>query len=498
LRHPRSNPDKQAVQTSGETSAARGFWRNAPWLVFLVLVAIAFAWRMPYAATKPIVQVDEVQYSLPTVQRFLAGDPVFYIAGTNYGAPVEQAIAAVLFGVFGESAAAFRLSTLLLGCIAIGISFLALRRVTGDWPALGIALLLALGNSSVARYTTFSHGCYATLFVVVGCIQLATMWTDEKRTGARWLILGMLMGAGMYVLKLALFQSLASLAWLWLRSDYFRRLRERLGDPHLRQRMLVGLVTVAAGLLALSPVLYRYLTRRATFAITPLERGIVIAAAFLGAAGAAIILPTLCAPRLREWLPVACCGALLVLIPLPAELWFQKIERPRLAAQEIEPYAEAAYSFKHVHEWPNQARLIIEGVFPALLIGRWDEVRGYEERVSLGWKSAVAAAVLAALAFAGFRRCRSGAWRPGLPGADFIFIAPFFLTLLVLFPSWSLHSASSYRYLLPFLPGFCLLAYRCVEDRITAHPRVLAVLFALYVVYCAADCFHHIVKPVAM
>lgn len=483
------------MQTSGESYAARGSWRNARWLVFLALVAIAFAWRMPYAATKPIVQVDEVQYSLPTVHRFLAGDPVLYIAGTNYGAPLEQAIAAVLFRAFGESAAAFRLSTVLLGCIAIGISFLALRRVTGDAPALGIALLLALGNSSVTRYTTFSHGCYATLFVLIGGIQLATMWTDEKRTFARWLILGVLMGAGMYVLKLALFQSLASLVWLWLRSDYFQRLRERLGDPHLRQRMLVGLFTFAAGLLALSPVLYRYLTRRATFAISPLEKGIVVVAAFLCAAGTAIILPTLCVPRLHEWLPVACCGLLLVLIPLPAELWFQKIERPRLAAQKIEPYAEAAYSFKHIHAWPDQARLVIEGVFPALLTGRWSEVRGYVETVTLGWKSAVAAAVLATLAVSGFRRCRSGAWRPGLLSADFIFIAPFFLTLIVLFPSWSLHSESSYRYLLPFLPGFYLLAYRCLEDRIAAHPRIFAALFALYVGYSAVDCFHHIVRP---
>ena len=471
----------------------RWWRRHAPWGTSALLVLLAFAWRMPYAATAPIVQVDEVKYSLPTVQRLLAGDAVFYISGTNYGAPIEQAIAAVLFRIFGESAAAFRASTVLLGSLAVGVFFLALRRTVGNGAAFGITLPLALANSSIARYTTFSHGCYSALLLVVGCIQLATMRVDERRTAARWLVLGALMGTGMYMLKLAIFQSFVSLAWLWLRSDYFARLRERLRDPHLRQRMLAGICTVAAGLLVFAPVLYHFLTRRATFAISPLEKWIVLAAAFLCAAGAAIVVPTLCLPRLRECAPAAAALALLVLIPMPAELWFRKVELPRLTAQGIEPYAEASYSFKHLHAWPNQARLIVEGVLPALLVGRWDEVRGYEENETLGWKSAVTAALLAVLAFADFRRWRTGRRRPDLRSADFLFILPFILTLAVLFPSWSLHSESSFRYLLPFLPGMFLIAYRCLEEPITAHPRITVALLALYAGYCASDCFHHLV-----
>jgi len=465
---------------------------RARWLIFLALVVLAVAWRMPYAATKPIVQVDEVQYSLPTVKRMLAGDIPFYISGTNYGAPVEQAFAAVLFRFFGESAAGFRFPTVLLGGIAIGITFLALRRVAGDRPALGIALLLALANSSVARYTTFSHGSYGTLLVLVGSIQLATLWTDQRRTFARWLTLGLLMGAGMYALKLAIFQSLASLAWLWLRSGYCRRLRDRLADAGLWQRMRAGAFILALGMTALAPVLYRYLTRRATYVISPWEKGLVITAAFLCAAGAVIVLPTLCAPRLREWTAAMCCGALLVLIPLPAELWFQTVEKPRLTAAGIEPYAEASYSFKHLHQWPNQARLMMQGVFPALLIGRWNEVRGFEETAALGWKALVAIVVSGAVACIGIHRWRQGRWRPDLQSADFLFIAPFLFTLAVLFPSWSLHSESSYRYLLPFLPGLGLLAYRCLQDRIAAHPRLACSLIGLYAAYSAFDCFRHI------
>ena len=346
--------------------------------LFLLLTVLAFAWRMPYAATSPIVQVDEVKYSLPTVKRLLAGESVLYISGTNYGAPLEQAIASGLFAGFGESAGAFRFSTVLLGSLAVGVFFLALRRTAGTGPALGITIPLALANSSIARYTTFSHGSYSTLLLTVGLIQIATLRVDEKRTAARWIVLGVLMGAGLYALKLAIFQAFASLAWLWLRSDYFARLRERLADARLRQRMLAGIFTTGAGMLALAPVLYRFLTRRATYAVSPLEKWLVIIAAFLCAAGALILLPSLCAPRFRECSPVTAALALLVLIPLPAALWFRKVELPRLAAQGIEPYAEAGYSFRHMHEWPNQARIIVEGVFPAVIVGQWNEVRGFE------------------------------------------------------------------------------------------------------------------------
>ena len=468
--------------------------QRSTWLLFLVLAVLSFAWRMPYAATAPIVQVDEVKYSMPTVKRLLAGDLALYISGTNYGAPLEQAIAAALFSVVGESAGAFRASTVLLGSLAVGVFFLALRRTVGVGAAFGIALPLALANSSIARYTTFSHGCYSTLLLVVGLIQIATMRVDEKRTIARWLVLGALMGTGLYVLKLAIFQAFASLVWLWLRSDYFRRLCDRLSQPRIRPRMIAGLLTVGVGMLALAPVLYRFLTRRATYAISPWEKGIIIAAGFFCAAGAVFVLPTLGLPRFRECTPVVGALALLVLVPMPAERWFRKVELPRLAAQGIEPYAEASYSFKHLHEWPNQARLIVEGVLPAVIVGRWNEVRGFEENETetLGWKSAVIGALLAMLAFADFSRWRSGRRRRDLLSADFIFIVPFIITLAVLFPSWSLHSESSFRYLLPFLPGMFLIAYRVLEEPIAAHPRITAALLALYAGYCAFDCFRHI------
>ena len=125
------------MNSSGDMTNATAWLRRGTWPIFLVLTVLAFAWRMPYAATAPIVQVDEVKYSLPTLKRFLAGDPVLYISGTNYGAPLEEAFAAGIFAGFGESAGAFRFSTVLLGSLAAGVFFLALRRTVGAGAALG-------------------------------------------------------------------------------------------------------------------------------------------------------------------------------------------------------------------------------------------------------------------------------------------------------------------------------------------------------------------------
>jgi hypothetical protein len=298
-----------------------------------------------------------------------------------------------------------------------------------------------------------------------------------------------------YTLKLAFFQMLVSLVWLWARSAYFQRLRERLRDAPLQRRLRAGLGTIALGCLLLAPVLYRCLTRREVYVVSPLEKGLILAALLVFVAAAILLLPTLAVPRWREWAPVAGCLSLFFVIPLPAALWFQKIEQPRLAAQHIEVYGEKSYAFKHLHEWPNQARLMIQGVVPALLIGRWDEVRGFEESEQLGWKAAVTVVVLAVVAWAGFRRVRAGKIRPDPRSADLLFIVPLLLTTVVLFPSWSLHSESSYRYLLPFLSGFYLLLYRCLEDWIAHRPRTTATLAALYFAYCAVDCYHHITVP---
>lgn len=461
-------------------------------MVCLALVICAFVWRIPHALVNPIVQVDEVSFSLPTVQRMAGGDWVFYVSGTNYGAPIQEAIASVLFRTFGESAGSFRFPTVLLGSIAVGVFFLGLRRANTG-AALGIGLLLALGNSATIRYTTFAHSNYAALLLLVGLVQLATLWTDRQRTWVCWGVLGSLMGLAFYSLKLSIFQSMVSLFWLWIRSDYYKSFRAGLQQKGLLQRFRGGLFVWGSAIVLVLPVLYHWLTRRASFVIAPWEKIIVAAAGLLLLTGTILVFSSLCVPRLPEWGAAAGCVLLLILIPVPAQIWFQREELPRLAAKGISLYPEARYNIKHLHEWPMQARILVQGVFPALIVGRWNEVRGYEETEPLSWKSLLAIGILGPLAFLGLCRWRRNQWRLNLRSPDILFIAPFLITLAVLFPSWSLHSESSFRYLLPYLPGFYLLGFRCIEGSRTTRKEVSGLTLTLYLAYCALDCVLHIV-----
>src|SRR3954471_5275648 len=84
-------------------------------LALSVLALIYLAWRLPAVISAPMTINDEVLFSMPTVQRMLAGETLWYVAGTNYGAPVHEALAAPLMRVFGESTLILRLPPLVIG-----------------------------------------------------------------------------------------------------------------------------------------------------------------------------------------------------------------------------------------------------------------------------------------------------------------------------------------------------------------------------------------------
>ena len=71
-------------------------------------------------------------------------------------------------------------------------------------------------------------------------------------------------------------------------------------------------------------------------------------------------------------------------------------------------------------------------------------------------------------------------------------IAPFLLTAAVMFPSWALHSECCFRYLVPFLPGGLLLAYRALEEPVTRYPRAACGVVAALILQNAYDCLLHL------
>ena len=457
----------------------------------MALFLFALAWRLPYSLTRPITHIDENWFSLPTLRRMLDGDWLFYVSGTDYGAPIQEACSALLARIFGENLATFRLPVVLFGAAAVAVAYLVLREVVKERAAFALALLLALPNSAVARYTTYAHSTYAALLLLLGVIQWMTFRTDRERTARNWLVLAALMGTSCYFLRLSLMQTGPLLLWLGLRSEFFRRFREGLREPAVRRCAVLAAAVFASAALALAPVLYRFLTRRETYAMSRPEAGLIGLALILGLAGLWLTRAALPMPRRPEWLAAIFVAAALVFIPLPAKVWFQRVEAPRLAARQVKLWGEVSYNLKHFHEMPHQVRLLVQGIGPAILIGRWDELEGYPlESEPLTWKCGVTFAVVGLLGAVGLWRWRRG-WRPELLGKDFVFIAPFITVIVVMFPSWSLHSETCYRYLGPFLVGFYLLAFRIFQPAIERRPRLTCALLAALVLQNGFDCFWH-------
>jgi hypothetical protein len=308
------------------------------------------------------------------------------------------------------------------------------------------------------------------------------------------------MGFSVYVLKLAIFQCLVSLAWLWWRSDHSARCQEAWGTlPEIRRRWLWALACTGAAALTAAPVVYRFLTRRESYVASGWEVTLsLLCAALLAAAALFCIagLRSIRAIRAREAAPVALCMGLLVAVPLPAALWFKAVEAPRLQEQGLEVYGEKAYSWKHYHEWPQQGRILLEGVIPAVAFGRWTEMEGDPQaRWPWSWKGAASVCILGLLSLGLWRHTQSRGLSRTFSERDVVIVGPFFLTILVILPSWSLFSDFSYRYLLPFLPGLFLFAYRCWELPIQRHRRVGIALLVAYLLYCGTDVWRLVGQP---
>ncbi|MCE9610108.1 MAG: glycosyltransferase family 39 protein [Chthoniobacter sp.] len=479
-----------------DSPAADETRRRVEWWGAVTLLLAALVWRLPYAVTRSFNESDELWYSLPTVERMVKGEWLFYISGTNYGAPVQEFLASLLFRVFGESAITLRLPVVILGAVGVVVAYRSLRTVVRERAAFGMSLLLACAGSAVAHYTTFAHPCYAATFLLVGVLQLLTFRLDRARTARGWWALALTMGGAFYLFKLSLLQSAASLAWLWWRSENADRLRARARTVDGAQALCRAGVWLGAGALLLAPVAYRFLTRRRTFVMLSWEKGLLAAALVALLIGAWLATRAMARTSRREAWPGLVCALALGLIPLPAALWHARVEAPRVLAQGRTIYAEKRYELKHWRELPHQTRLVLQGIIPALIIGHFDYLIGEPtETEPLDWRAGVSVAVLAVLAWFGGKRLRAAGWRVPLRAGDTVLIAPFLITAAIMFPSWALHSECCFRYLVPFLAGGLLFVYRALEEPIVRYPRVVVVVLVVLILQNGVDCYRFMEAP---
>ena len=462
-------------------------------LLCLGLFVLAFSWRGVHLTSLGFLHIDEVRFSLPTAQDLAAGHPLFFIRGTNYGAPIHEAVAALLFRYFGENPVTLRLPVVLFSSLAVVAGFLALRRIARESIALGLALLLACPASAVTRYGVGAHPVYAFFTLLILLLQIGAWNVDQRRSAKAWIAWALLAGFSLYVLKLAAIPIAICLFWLGLRSPAFRSWRrEIVRDEQLRRAWWrIGILCSVAIVLG-APVLYRALTRRATYVPRTYEFGLIGAAGLLLSI-AFVFLLWEGRLRWRNLWPVGAVTLAIALFTVPPAIHFQRVEAPRLAAAGIPQWPEKQYSFKHAHEWPFQIRLVLDRVLPAIVLGRSNLLEGEPPKtVPYTWKAAFSVMLLGFLslgAMAGLRH--AGAVRL-FYSRPFVLIAPPLLIAVIMFPSWTLHSDTCFRYAVPFMTGVWLLIWRCAEPLIGNRPRVLVCLLVFYIAYCGFDCWKNL------
>jgi len=459
-------------------------------LICALLFFAAFVWRGVHLQSLGFLHVDEVRFAMPTAQDIAAGHLLFFIRGSNYGAPVQEAAAALLFRIFGESVIALRLPVVVFSSLAVVCGFLVLRRVERERVSLGLAILLAFPASAVTRYGVGAHPVYAFFTLLILALQSGAWWLDRHRSAKGWIAWALLAGFSVYVLKLAIVPIALILVWLGLRSNGFREWRRGfIGNPDLqRVWRRVGLLAGSAMLL-FAPVFYRALTRRATYAPRTYELCLMLAGVFVMIVVLAFIVLKGRIPWRSLW-PIGAVILATALFSVPPSIYFQRVEVPRLSAAGIEQWPEKKYNLKHAHEWPLQVRLFLDRIVPALILGRSNQLEGEPPiNVPLTWKAALSAGLLGMMGVGTVRRLRRTGLFRVFRSRSFILIAPPVVIALLMFPSWALHSDTCFRYAVPFMAGIWLLFWKCLEPFVRLHLRATVGALAAYIVYCGVDCW---------
>ena len=192
------------------------------WLLILTAVLLAIglkAWII--LANLAPFNADEAVVALMG-RHILYGERPIFFYGQAYMGSLDAFLAALGFRLFGEQVWVIRVvqSLLYLGTllttIRVGIVAFGSRRVGAI-----AALLLAVPTVNVTLYTTVSLGGYGEALLLGNCMLLCGLHLgrelgEEKRLGAKrlWLLLGFLVGLGVWSFGLSLVYSLPVLAYL--------------------------------------------------------------------------------------------------------------------------------------------------------------------------------------------------------------------------------------------------------------------------------------------
>jgi hypothetical protein len=398
---------------------------------------------------------------------------------------LQEYVMAGFMTLMGANETTLRLPAAIFFAAAVFVIHNTISREISREVALASGILMVVGNSALVTYSAFNIPDYAATTFLAAGIAWQTFRVDRSRTLAQWILLGALAGFGAYLHQILVLQTMASLAFLATRSILSSRL-----SPMGRDRAFWTLVACGlAAVILLLPVAYYYLTRRATYAASPLD--LVLLSGGLVFAGVFVVqLMRVLRPSQADLLAIGSFAIAFAAFQAPPNLWFKYQELPSLLTDHVPLWQAGSYSLKHAHEWVTvQPGLLFNYVLPQIAIGRMESISGTGSISgpfpidAVGMFSAAGLLVFVALLVRHFQLGK----RPMLASPETVFILPLLLLVLALFPSWRLFGPSSYRYLLPFLPGLYLGAVLAIQS-ITTSRRILFGLVGAYALYGAYDC----------
>jgi hypothetical protein len=451
-----------------------------------ILALLALVWRLYCGLNSGPPQGDEL-LAASTAFRILQ-HPGFvpFQVGQDYMGTVQEYGSAGLMMLIGVHKTALRAPAAVFFASAVFITHKIVSREISRQLALAVGILMIASNSAVVRYTgAVAMPGYATAIFLAAAIAWQTFRVDRSRTLAQWVLLGALAGFGAYLFQALILQTAASLIFLATRAQLFARFRSVTRNWEF---WLIVTCGVFACVLLIG-VGYHFLTRRATFVAGPLDLSLLSGGLFLAGVFVILLLRVI---RLSggDLVSVASFALVFVVFQALPNLWFRYHELPLLLADGVPVWQSGTYALKHLHEWPGNARLLFNYVLPLVAIGRVESIPVSDDAIPSAIDAAgVVSVVVALLVGALLIRHYQVQKRPVLACAESLFILPLLMLVVVLFPSWRLFGSSSYRYLIVFVPGFCLGV--AIAARVIANSNrvIFFGLIGLFALYSGYDCF---------
>jgi hypothetical protein len=453
-------------------------------IIGLVLALLAMFWRLYYSLSDSSPGGDEINAAVTAFHILQHPGFVPFQIGQAYMGTVQEYVAAGLMMLMGVNEMALRLPAAMFFAAAVFITYNTISREISREDALASSILMVASNSAVVLYTgAFAMPGYAAGIFLAAAIGWQTFRVDRSRTLAQWVLLGALAGFGAYLFQILILQTIASLVFLATRATLFDRLKPAARNWDFRTLVACGVVAC----ILLLAVAYRFLTRRGTYAAGPLDLTLLCGGLVLAGVSATLMVRIL-RPSQANLVSIGSFSIVFAVFQALPNFWFRYHELPSLVADHVPLWQGGTYSLKHMHEWVDNACLLFNHVLPLLAVGRIGsmpepDVSGPCPIDAVGVVSVAGVLLFVALLVRHFQLRK----RLILACPESVFILPLLMLVLVLFPSWRLFGAGSYRYTLVFVPGLCLGLVIAVRA-ITNSRAILFGLIGVYALYSGYDC----------